>query len=304
MWDDEELAREFQALRGRLLGVAYGLLGSVDEAEDVVQESWLRLRSADRARIEDLTGWLIVTTARLARDVLRSARYRREEYVGPWLPEPLVTGGRPRPDPAGGGDPADRVTLDESLSMALLVVLESLTPAERTAFVLHDVFGIGFPEIGEVVGRGPAACRQLAVRARRRIEARAPRFEAPPDEQRRVLAAFAAACRTGDVQALLALLDPDVVVRSDGGGRVAAARRPVHGADRVARYLLGVARWYAGDGGITHATVNGRPGLLWARDGHLQGVMSLTLDGGRIVSVDFVRNPDKLERARHLRGTH
>ncbi|WP_242902965.1 RNA polymerase sigma factor SigJ [Actinomadura terrae] len=304
MRDDEEVAREFQALRGRLLGVAYGLLGSVDEAEDVVQESWLRLRSADRARIEDLTGWLIVTTARLARDVLRSARHRREEYVGPWLPEPLVTGERPRADPAGGGDPADRVTLDESLSMALLVVLESLTPAERTAFVLHDVFGVGFAEIGEVVGREPAACRQLAVRARRRIEARAPRFEPSPDEQRRVLAAFAAACRTGDVQALLALLDPGVVVRSDGGGWVAAARRPVHGADRVARYLAGVARWYADDGEIAHATVNGRPGLLWTRGGELHGVMSVTLDGGRITSVDFVRNPDKLERARQLRGTH
>ncbi|WP_278045311.1 sigma factor, partial [Actinomadura roseirufa] len=162
--DEEEAARRFQALRGRLMGVAYGLLGSVDEAEDVVQESWLRLRSADRAQIADLTGWLIVTVARLARDVLRSARHRREEYVGPWLPEPLVGG----VEGGGYGDPADRVTLEESLSVAMLVVLESLTPAERTAFVLHDVFGVPFTEIGQVVGRGPAACRQLAARARPR----------------------------------------------------------------------------------------------------------------------------------------
>lgn len=282
--DENDAAREFHALRRRLVAVAYGLLGSVDEAEDAVQESWLRLRRADLGEIEDVTGWLIVTVARIARDMMRSARRRREEYVGPWLPEPVVT----------AGDPAELAGLEESLSMALLVVLESLSPAERTVFVLHDVFGVPFAEVARAVGRATAACRQLAARARRHVEARAPRFEVSADERRRVTEAFADACTRGDIAGLVALLDPDVVLHSDGGGLVAAARRPVAGADRVARYLAGVARRGPARLRLTPATVNGEPGLLWMRDDELGGVVALALIGDRIGRVDIVRNPRKL----------
>ncbi|MFB9679756.1 RNA polymerase sigma factor SigJ [Streptosporangium vulgare] len=288
---DEALAAEFGAIRPRLVGVAYGLLGSVDEAEDVVQDAWFRLGRAERSEIGDVTGWLVVTVSRLALDVLRSARVRREEYIGPWLPEPVV----------GEGDPADRVTLDESMSLAMLVVLESLSPAERTSFVLHDVFGLPFEEVARAVGRSAAACRQLAARARGHVAARAPRFEVDEAEHRRVVEAFARIIRggngDGDLGALMTLLDPDVVVRSDGGGVVGAARRPVHGSDRVGRFMLGVARKYGGTGRLTVTTVNGRAGLLWARNDGLS-VYGLTVCEGRITEIDIVRNPEKLRSVR------
>ncbi|MGV9775378.1 RNA polymerase sigma factor SigJ [Streptosporangium sp. NPDC003464] len=289
MNSDEDLAAEFGALRPRLVGVAYGLLGSLDEAEDVVQDAWLRLGRADRAEIQDVTGWLVVTVSRLALDVLRSARVRREEYVGPWLPEPVVT---------VEADPADRVTLDESMSLAMLVVLESLSPAERTAFVLHDVFGLPFDEVAQAVGRTPAACRQLAARARKHVAARAPRFEVDAAEHRRVVEAFSRASKGCDIDALTALLDPDVVLRSDGGGLVRAARRPVRGAGRVARFIAGVAERFGAGGRFTPITVNGRPGLLRFRDGALDGVYALTVAGGRITEIDIVMNPEKLRSVR------
>ncbi|KAB8183132.1 sigma-70 family RNA polymerase sigma factor [Microbispora catharanthi] len=294
------LDAEFQAMRPRLLGVAYGLLGSLDEAEDVVQDAWMRLRSATAAdggeEIGDVTGWLVVTVSRLALDVLRSARHRREEYVGQWLPEPVLTG----PVPTGpvltgtAPDPAERVTLDESLSMAMLVVLESLSPAERTAFVLHDVFGLTFAEVGEAVGRSPAACRQLAARARAHVASRAPRFDVDPSEHRRVVHAFARACLGDDMDALVALLDPDVVFRSDGGGRVRAGRRPVFGAAKVARLLFGIQRF--GPFELVPAVVNGWPGLLRYRGDRLVAVLGLTVAEGRVTAVDMVLNPEKLAR--------
>ncbi|SDR32058.1 RNA polymerase sigma-70 factor, ECF subfamily [Thermostaphylospora chromogena] len=298
------LTAEFEAVRPRLTAVAYGLLGSVDEAEDVVQDAWLRLRRAHEAgqEIDDVAGWLVVTVSRLGIDVLRSARARREQYVGPWLPEPVVTG---TPDPLtasvgpGTDDPADRVTLDESINMALLVVLESLSPAERTAFVLHDVFGLSFTEVAAAVGRTPAACRQLAARARKHVSARAPRFEVDGTEHRRVVDAFSRACVEGDIDALLALLDPDVVLRSDGGGLVRAARRPILGAMRVARFLVGVHRRFAdGSSRLVPATVNGGSGLLRIREGRVTGVYSLTVSEGRITEVHLVMNPEKLRRIR------
>ncbi|MFD2078534.1 RNA polymerase sigma-70 factor, ECF subfamily [Actinopolymorpha cephalotaxi] len=281
----DELAAEFTALRPRLLGVAYSLLGSLDEAEDVVQDAWLRLTRTDPEKVDairDLTGWLVVTVSRLGVDALRSARRRREEYVGPWLPEPLVT-----------GDPADRVTLDESMSLAMLVVLESLSPAERTSFVLHDVFGCEFTEVAQAVGRTPAACRQLAARARKHVAARAPRFEVDTEAHRDVVAAFARACEGMDLAALVELLDPDVVLRTDGGGRVLAARRPVVGAEKVARFLVRTAR-SLGPPRQRHVLVNGRPGLLRYRAGRLDSVVGLTIADGRITELDVVRNPEKL----------
>jgi RNA polymerase sigma-70 factor (ECF subfamily) len=279
----EDLADAFDALRPRLIAVAYGILGSVEEAEDAVQDAWLRLTRTNRSEIEDLTGWLIVTVSRLAVDTLRSARKRREEYVGTWLPEPIVA-----PD-----DPVERVTLDESMSMAMLVVLESLSPPERTAFVLHDVFGLPFAEVGRVVGRTPAACRQLATRARKHVSARAPRFDVDTAAHRNVVEAFSRATRGRDLDALVALLDPDVVLRGDGGGIVLATRKPVVGATKVARFLVGIARRYD-EHGFRRSLVNGWPGLVLFRGDHLDSVLGLTVAGGRITEIDIVRNPEKL----------
>lgn len=289
MRTDDELAAEFHTIRPRLVGVAYALLGSVDESEDAVQDAWLRLQRSDWALIEDVTGWLVVTVSRIALDTLRSVRRRRETYVGPWLPEPVLA----------GGDPADRVTLDESMSMAMLIVLESLSPAERTVFVLHDVFGMPFTEVAEVVGRSPAACRQLASRARRHAAAGAPRFDVDAAEHRRVVAAFVAATTSGDSGALLELLDPDVVLRTDGGGHTKAALRPISGAEKVIRFALGLLRGTDAMAELRPWTVNGWPGMLtYGRGGDLTSVVGFSIADGRITGIDAVVNPEKLSRIR------
>ncbi|QCQ93281.1 RNA polymerase sigma factor SigJ [Rhodococcus sp. SGAir0479] len=273
----------FNDLRPRLLGVAYGLLGSVTEAEDVVQEAWIRLQRSDIGRIDDLVGWLVTTTSRLALDVLRSARHRRESYVGPWLPEPVQT----------AADPADAVGLADSISWAMLVVLETLAPAERAAFVLHDLFGLSFTEIGTALGRNPAACRKLASRAREHIESRKPRFDVDPTEHRRVVSAFASAATSGDLEALLRILDPDAVLTADGGGVVRAALEPIHGADAIAAFLAAVAE--QGPRKTMRATVvNHNPALLVFVGDRLDGVVALGINDNRVTAVDFVRNPQKL----------
>jgi RNA polymerase sigma-70 factor, ECF subfamily len=284
----------FEALRPRLVRVAYATLGSLAEAEDVVQEAWLRLQRTAPGEVRDLQAWLTTVVGRLALDALGSARARRERYVGEWLPEPLV-GQAP--------DPADRVTLDEQVSLALLRVLESLSPPERTAFVLHDVFGHSFGEVAEAVGRTPQATRQLASRARRHVAAGRPRFPATADEQREVVTAFTAAAAEGDLDRLVALLDPGVTLRSDGGGRVSAARHPLHGARRVARALIALSRKGAAGGGrAALVAVNGAPGLVveWGPD---RSVLAFTVDGGRITAIDIVRNPDKLGHVPPLEAT-
>jgi RNA polymerase sigma-70 factor (ECF subfamily) len=287
--DQAELARQFEEHRPYLRRLAYSNLGSLTDADDVVQEAWLRLQrqheSGRAAEIDNLRAWLTTVTGRLALDYLGSARVRREQYVGEWLPEPEVT---------TWDDPADRMAQDERVTTALLVVLESLSPAERTAFVLQDVFGMTGPEVAEVVGRTPAAVRQLASRARKRIEDGTPRFPASPDEQEKVVSAFAVAWRSGDLSALLGVLDSAVSLTADGGGKVPAIRRPVHGAELVAKLLLG---WYhapsaAGAWGRA-VLVNGRPGLV-VFDGTHTGVFAFTVDAGHIVAIDVVRNPDKL----------
>ena len=282
----DELALAFEAHRPRLVRVAYASLGSVAEAEDCVQEAWLRLRRLpDPGSIRDLGAWLTTTVSRLAYDALGSARARRERYVGPWLPEPLV-------EDLSTDDPADRVTLDESVSMALLVVLERLSPAERTAFLLHDVFGFGFEEVAGVVGRTPVAVRQLASRARRHVEDGRPRFPPTRAEQQRLVTAFAAACGSGDMEQLVALLDPEVVWRADGGGKVSAARPPTGGAQNVARWLLALAR--RPPRSLRMATVNGAPGLVMRDADGVLTVIAFTIDAGRITALDVMRNPDKL----------
>jgi RNA polymerase sigma-70 factor (ECF subfamily) len=284
---EQQLATEFAQLRPYLLRVAYSHLGSLSEAEDLVQEAWIRLERTDRAEIRNLRAWLTTVVSRLALDALTSARSRRERYVGPWLPEPLV---QADPDEA---DPARQVDLDESVSMALLVVLESLSPAERSAFLLHDVFGYSFNEVAQIVGRSPAAARQLATRGRHAVEARRPRYPAGVEQQREVVAAFQAAAQDGDVGSLIELLDPAVTFRSDGGGVVNAARTVFTGAERVARIFSAMAGHFGEQYQMRQIVVNGAPGLL-LETGESPSVIAFSIDQGRISEIDVVRNPEKL----------
>ena len=288
------LSEAWREHRRYVLDVAYRMLGSISEAEDVVQEAFTRLLDVDLDEIEDVRAWLVVVVTRLCLDQLRSARSRREAYVGPWLPEPLV------PPPGAEPDPADRVTLDDSVRMALLVVLERLTPAERAAFVLHDVFQFPFDAVGSIVGRSPAATRQLASRARRRIrsETSPARFEVDPSTLRSVAERFIAAASSGDFDALIEVLDPDAVGETDGGGITGAPRKPVVGRDRVARTLLGVLRTL----GLRLApmAVNGEPGVVAYRDGDVAGVITLTVRDGRVTYLRAVTNPAKLAYVRSL----
>ncbi|MFI0410781.1 RNA polymerase sigma factor SigJ [Actinomadura sp. 3N508] len=282
-----ELAQAFEVERPRLVRVAYATLGSLAEAEDCVQEAWLRLRGLDDpGEIRDLRAYLVRIVGRLALDALGTARARRERYVGTWLPEPLVGDAPP------AADPADRVTMDEQVSMAMLVVMESLSPAERMAFLLHDVFGLPFDEVAEVVGRSTVAVRQLASRARRRVAEGRPRFPPTQDEQRALVTAFLSACRNGDLDRLMELLAPEVVLRGDGGGKVSTVPRVIRGADGVAAAMLAFSGAPVPEMRVT--TINGAPGVV-ARgiDGNLS-VAAITADAGRIVAIDVIRNPDKL----------
>jgi RNA polymerase sigma-70 factor (ECF subfamily) len=283
----ERTPAEFDRLRPYLLRVAYSHLGSLSEAEDLVQEAWLRLSRTDRAEIRDLRAWLTTVVSRLALDALTSARARRERYVGPWLPEPLVQ------DVDESADPAHRTDLDEDVSMAMLIVLESLSPAERSAFLLHDVFGYAFEEVARIVGRSPAATRKLAARARAAVEARRPRYPARAEEQRKIVEAFLGAAQDGDLASLMELLDPSVTFRSDGGGLVPAARTVFAGAERVARIFTAMSGHYGERYSGSLITVNGAPGVL-LEIGRDPSVIAVTIDGGRITSLDVMRNPDKL----------
>ena len=281
------------AERPMLLGLAYRMLGTVADAEDAVQEGyvrWLRLDAAERAAVENPGAWLTRVVSRICLDMLGSARARRERYVGDWLPEPVPWGSAIATAPPV--DPLDSVTLDESVSTALLVVLEALTPAERVAFVLHDVFGVPFAQIAETVGRSPDAARQLASQARRRVRERRP-GSASRGEHDAVAQAFAAALATGDLDALVSVLDPAVVLRSDGGGKVSAARKPVFGADRVGRFLLGVPRLQPTATVEPTETADGLAFLVRI-DGEADSIVSVSVAGGVVTDVWIVRNPDKL----------
>lgn len=284
--------------RRRLINLAYRLLGSLAEAEDAVQETyarWYALTAGQRDAIEKPGAWLTTVASRVCLDLLGSARSRRERYVGEWIPEPLPepaewTSGRP-----GGvtADPADRVTLDESVSMAFLVVLDSMTPAERVAFVLHDVFGYPFTEIAGVTGRSPAACRQLASSARGRV--RGSRPQAPPAAgQAGLIRDFKAAWEAKDISALIGLLDPGATVIADGGGIVSAAPQPIEGAERIARYLTELASRAPAGLTILERSVNGQPGLVAQQDGVTVTVLAFEIAGDRISHIWAVRNPAKL----------
>ncbi|RNL75368.1 RNA polymerase sigma factor SigJ [Nocardioides marmorisolisilvae] len=288
---DEQAALLFEGHRAYLTAVAYRLLGTVADAEDAVQETYLRFARADLAKIHEPRGWLTTAISRICLDHLGSARVRREQYVGQWLPEPVVGTGI-------GMDwlgPEDRVTLDDSVSMAMLVVLESLSPAERTAFVLHDVLSLSYDDVATTVGRSEQACRQLVSRARVHIKERAPRFTVDADQQSEVVQAFLAACTDGSVDTLVDVLAPEVVLRSDGGGVVSGvAMRPVIGARNVARLLLGVAAKH--EAFPWTSRVNGAPGLVFESQDGVAGVMAFTVDAGRITEIHFVVNPEKLSR--------
>ncbi len=283
-----DLLPAFDAHRRLLFTVAYRMLGSVADAEDTVQDAWLRWSAAGRDDVADPRAWLVRTTTRLALDRLGSARARRETYVGPWLPEPLLTD--------AAGDPADDAVLGEEVSLALLVVLETLSPAERAVFVLREVFGVPAGEVAAVLGRSEAAVRQLAHRAREHVAARRPRSVAGRQELREVTERFLAACVGGDVDALLAALAPGAVLVTDGGGRAKAALRPITGADKVARFLTAVVGGGAASADLRMdlAEVNGQPGVAaWSDAGPIAAV-SLVVADGLVQQVLVVLNPDKL----------
>ena len=277
---------DFERHRSLLFSIAYRMLGSVTDAEDLVQEAYLRWRGAPEAEVRSPKSYLSAVVTRLSIDRLRSARARREEYVGPWLPEPLVS------DRAE--ELAVRDELDETLSMAFLVLLESLNPVERAVFLLREVFDYDYEEISSIVGKSEANCRQIARRARQAVAARRPRFERSPEKWERMTERFVEACTTGDMKGLLELLSEDVTLWSDGGGKVAAAPYPIYGAEKVAKFLIGVLRTVP-PGFFAHpARINGGPGAVGYVDGHPTGVVALDVVEGRIRGVRIVVNPDKL----------
>ena len=291
-------AASFEPYRRRLLGLAYRMLGSMAEAEDAVQETYLRWHRADRDKVSDPRPFLMTTTTRICLDILTSARARREEYVGPWLPEPVI-------DTAGLA-PDTRTELAEDLSIALLLTMERLSPLERAAFLLHDVFDFSFTEVAQALERSEAACRQLAARARAHVRAARPRGTAPAathagqieTRHAQLMSAFVTATRSGDLNALVNLLASDVRVMTDGGGKVAAALNILEGADRSAQFLVGAARkGWRDDFTLRFATINGLPGVIVdGPDGPVQ-TAAFDFDGDRIQVLYVVRNPDKL---RHL----
>jgi RNA polymerase sigma-70 factor (TIGR02957 family) len=284
----------FDRHRRLLFSVAYQMLGSVADAEDVVQDTWLRWSAADRAEVIDERAYLVQITTRLALDRLGSARARRESYVGPWLPEPLLTA--PVASGAAAPDPAEAAEIGEEVSLALLVVLETLSPVERAVFVLREVFGLPTAEVAGILGRSEVAVRQLGHRAKEHVQARRPRFDTDRRAQREVTERFLAAAISGDVESLLAALSPGVVLISDGGGKVSAARRPIVGADKVARFLAAVGPQGADLPGlrVEMAEVNGAPAVVaWTDDGPYMA-LQLVLTDGLVEQVLYVANPDKL----------
>ncbi len=285
MDDREWLAEQFEASRPHLRAVAYRMLGSISDADDAVQESWLRLSRTDAAAVANLRGWLTTVVGRVCLDMLRARRSRREQYLGSWLPEPVVT-------METEDSPEDEAVLADTVGLALLVVLETLRPPERLAFVLHDMFGVPFEEIAPVVGRSPAAARQLASRARRQVRGAAPDPDADLALQREVVDAFLAAARAGDFDALLAILDPDVVFRRDLGERATEVTPPVVGALETAREVLRTAPLYAS--AARPAVVNGSAGLVFAPRGRPLGVVGFTVVGGRIAEIDVIADSEKL----------
>ena len=271
-----------------LFGIAYRMLGSVADAEDVMQDAWLRWNAVTSA-VENPQAYLARTVTNLSLNRLRSAAVQRESYIGPWLPEPLVT------EP----DATEEVETAESVSLAMLVVMETLSPLERAVFVLREVFGFSYREIAGMLDRSEASVRQVGHRARSHVQARRPRFDAPAEVRRRITEEFLVACVGGDLNRMMEMLAPDVTAWTDGGGKVRAALRPLHGADKVARWILGVvARPAEGAAEVRFVDVNGEPGVLITVDGVPDSVSCIDVEEGMITAIRLVRNPDKLRGVR------
>jgi RNA polymerase sigma factor (sigma-70 family) len=286
MDENQWLAERFEEQRSHLRAVAYRMLGSLSEAEDAVQDAWLRLSRSDASAIENLGAWLTTVVARICLNMLRSRQLRREDPLDIHVPDPIVS----RVD---GGDPEQEALLADSVGLALFMVLETLTPAERLAFVLHDLFGVPFDEIAPMVDRTPAAARQLASRARRRVHGKAPVPDADIASQREVVNAFLAAARKGDFDALVAVLDPDVVVRAEVGALPAGVPREVHGARNVAKQALQFRR---PDLVVRPALINGAAGVVSFADGKPFSLLAFTVVGGKIVEIDAIADPERLRR--------
>jgi RNA polymerase sigma-70 factor, ECF subfamily len=286
MSDSDFLAGRFEEHRRHLRAVAYRMLGSLSEAEDAVQEAWFRLNRSDVSGVENLAGWLTTVVGRVCLDMLRARESRREEPLGYRLPDPVVSG-------QNGIDPEQEALISDSVGLALLVVLETLAPAERLAFVLHDMFGVPFDDIAPIVGRSPAAARQLASRARRRVRGSAPVPDTDLSRQREIVDAFLAAAREGDFAALVALLDPDVVLRADSGAVPGAGIRIVKGARNVAAGALSFARLA---GFAQPALVNGAAGFVSVVEGQALSVIGFTITDGKIVEMDILADPERLRR--------
>ena len=280
------LARRFEERRGHLRAVAYRMLGSLSEADDAVQEAWLRLNRSDAGAIENLNGWLTTVVGRICLTALKARRARREEPLGIHVPDPVVS-------PVEELDPEQEALLADSVGLALLVVLDALSPAERLAFVLHDMFAVPFDEIAPIVGCSPTAARQKASRARRRVQGHAPVPDADLSTQQEVVAAFMAAAREGDFDALVAVLDPDVVLRADVGAPPAGMSREIRGAEAVASQALSFSRL---DLYTRPALINGAAGAVTSREGEPFSVVGFTVRGGRIVQIDILADPDRLRR--------
>jgi RNA polymerase sigma-70 factor (ECF subfamily) len=276
----------FEEHRAELFGIAYRMLSSVADAEDILQDGWLKWSSVDADRVAQPRAYLARTITNLSLNKLKSAAVRRETYVGPWLPEPLVTAEE---------DTGREVEQTEAVSLAMLVVLETLSPLERAVFVLKDVFGFSFSEIAGMLDRPETSVRQVGTRARSHVRARRPRYDAPAPTRRQVTDEFLAACVGGDLNQVMELLAPDVTAWTDGGGKIRAALRPLHGADNVARWILGVLRTPLPDVAIHPVQVNGEPGLLVTSAGVPDNVVAVDLNAdGRIEAIRLIRNPDKL----------
>ena len=280
-------AADFEPHRRHLMAIAYRMLGSLAEAEDAVQEAYLRWRQADRADVENPRAFLSRVVTRLCLDELKSARSRRETYVGPWLPEPVV-------DDRGALDAETASDYAHDLSIALMLTLERLSPLERAAFLLHDVFEVGFAEIAATLGRNEAACRQLAARARAHVQAARPRFRPSAEETAGLLAAFKQAAESGDAARFANFLAKDAVLLSDGGGKRAAALNPIYGAENIIRLMQGLQRKASGEFRLRPASINGAPGFILAEPSG--GVQTIAFDfaEGKISAIYLVRNPDKL----------
>ena len=286
MNEQEWQLEQFERYRPHLQAVAYRMLGSVSEADDALQEAWLRLSRTDTEEVTNLGGWLTTVVGRVCLDMLRARRSRREDYVGSWLPEPIVS-------TDDETNPEQEALLADSVGLALLVILETLTPAERLAFVLHDMFGVSFEEIAPIVDRSPAASRQLASRGRRRVRGAAPQPDSDLRRQREIVDAFLAASRAGDFEGLLSVLDPDVVFRIDAGQISALARPPVVGARAVAEQIVSRGTRFAPH--ARPAIVNGAAGAVVGREERPFAVVGFTVAGGRITAIDLIIDPEKLK---------